>query len=606
MSRIHKERIEGLRGELVKKGIDWYIIPTADFHNSEYVSNYFNVREYYSGFTGSNGTLIVSKAFAGLWTDGRYFIQAQKELSGSGVELFKLGNKGVPKINDFLKEHIKDGETLGFDARVMSAFEVKELLEKKLKETKVTLKCDEDVAGSLMEERAPFPKGEIYVLSDEISGRSVRKKLCDLREKLSGEGADSIFISKLDDIMWLYNIRGWDVYCNPVAMSYTYVNKDKAVLFIQKDVLKEEDKKYFSDNDVELREYVEAGEFLKGKAGNSASEEKILLDIKNTNYHIYSIANESLEVIEGKNPTTAMKAVKNEIELRNMEEIFLKDSVALTKFIYWLKQNIGKLQITEISAADKLEEFRREIPEFLGLSFPTISAYGANAAMMHYEATKDSYSTLSDKGMLLVDSGAQYFGGTTDVTRTIVLGELSDEEKRDYSLVAEGFMQLTHARFLKGCTGRNLDILARKPLWDKGIDYKCGTGHGVGYILNVHEGPQSMRWKFNREMEEAEFLPGMDITNEPGVYIEGKYGIRLENVMVCEADAENEYGEFLKFKTLTWVPVDMRAVKKEYMTESGYEYILEYQRKVYEKLSPFLSEDERSWLKNECMCAEPT
>jgi Xaa-Pro aminopeptidase len=604
---IIMDRLAKLRAVMAEKSIDYYMIPTADFHNSEYVSDYFKVREYFSNFTGSNGTLLVWKDGAGLWTDGRYFIQAEKELEGTEIVLYRMQDEGVPTIEEFLKEsissHTGDTFTIGFDGRVLSAKDglkyEKVLNIKEQADSNISFKYDEDLASYIWNDRPDFPAGEVYGIPDNISGMSVADKLSKVREKLKEEGADSFLLTKLDDIMWLYNIRGCDVECNPVAMSYTYIDMDSAVLFIQK--------KAFDGNDcadslkksaVEIREYDEIINFLQN---NIASGSKILADVCHCSYMLYKTLKEKTDitVVEKKNPTELMKAIKNPVELENLKKIYLKDSVAVTKFIYWLKNNIGKTEITEVSAAEKLEEFRREIPEFMDLSFPTIAGYRENAAMMHYEATEDNYAVLHSEGMLLVDSGGQYMGGTTDVTRTIVLGHVTDDEKYHYTLTAIGMLNLAGARWLYGCSGRNLDILARQKLWEIGIDYKCGTGHGVGYMLNVHEGPQNMRWRFAQGADEAALEEGMIITNEPGVYIEGKYGIRIENVMAVKKDFQNEYGQFMSFEMLTWVPLDMEAIEEKDMPVESYMRLMHYQKQVYEKISPYLDEDEREWLKKE-------
>lgn len=593
MNEVIRERLTKLRGVMREKGMDYYMIPTADFHGSEYVSDYFKVREYFCGFTGSAGTLLVWQEGAALWTDGRYFIQAAAELEGTGVTLMKMREEGVPTLEEYLAEHVKEGQTLGFDGRVISASDGLSY-ERKLQGKNVSFAYEEDLATSIWTDRPDFPAGGLFQVPESVAGRTVSEKLEQVREKLAKEGAESLFLTKLDDVMWLFNVRGCDVECNPVAISYAYVSGKESVLFLQQKILSEKDRAYFKEQGITVREYDDASAFLGERAG-----EKMLLDFRYCSYSAYKIANEKNEIINSQNPTELLKAVKNPAELANMEKVFMEDNVALTKFIYWLKTNIGKMEITEVSASDRLEQFRREIPEFLDLSFPTIAGYGPNAAMMHYEATAENHATLDTKGFLLVDSGGQYMGGTTDVTRTIALGELTEEEIYHYTLVAAGMIQMTNAKFLYGCTGRNLDILAREPLWEKGLDYKCGTGHGVGYILNVHEGPQSLRWQYAPKVKEAVFEEGMDVTNEPGIYVEGSHGIRIENVMVAQKGEKNEYGQFMYFDTLTWVPLERRAIDVKFLTDRQREWINAYQEKVYEKLSPYLSEEERTWLAGE-------
>ncbi len=589
---VIQNRLTRLREGMKAAGIDFYMIPTADFHNSEYVNDYFKVREHYCGFTGSNGTLVVWQEGAGLWTDGRYFIQAENELAGTGVTLFRMLDEGVPTIEQFLAEQMQPGQTLGFDGRVVSTG-IGLGLEKALKGKNIRFSYDKDLAGKLWEERPLLPAGRVMVLPEEVAGVSCEEKLTQVRAAMKKAGAESFLLSKLDDLMWLFNIRGCDVECNPVALSYAYITEAESVLFIQEKALDEVARTYLAQKQITVKDYAEIVDYLKSLPEGG----RVLADKRYCSYALYKAIGEKQELVAQKNPTEALKAIKNPVELANMEKIYLKDSVAVTRFIYWLKQNIGKIEITEITAADYLESLRREIPEFLDLSFPTISAYKANAAMMHYEATPESHAVLEPSGMLLVDSGGQYMGGTTDITRTIVLGPISDEVKKHYTLTAAGMLQMTHAKWLYGCTGRNLDILARQPLWDIDIDYQCGTGHGVGYILNVHEGPQNLRWRFTDGMIEAVLEEGMDVTNEPGVYVAGSHGIRIENVMVVKKDTKNEYGQFMHFDTLTYAPIDLEAIDVTYLTPVQRRYLNEYHQAVYEKISPFLSIEEQEWLK---------
>ena len=592
-NKVITERLGILRREMKKAGIDYYLIPTADFHHSEYVNDYFKVREFFCGFTGSNGTLLVWQDGAGLWTDGRYFIQAEQELAGTNVTLFKMLNEGVPTVEEFLKDEMKEGQTLGFDGRVIPATDGRKM-EELLAGKNIKFSYLQDLSEKIWTERPDFPAGKITVLPSEITGKTVEEKLSEVRNSFGKKGADALFLTKLDDIMWLFNIRGCDVECNPVAMSYAYIGEKKAVLFVRSKALDDHSVDYFKKNGIQVEEYDSVQEFIDRLPAHTA----IFTDMRYLSYNFYKLIGEKHTIIEGNNPTEILKAVKNETELSNMQKVYLKDSVAVTKFIYWLKTHVGKEEITEVTAADYLFNLRRQIPGFIDLSFPTIAGYQANAAMMHYEATKDTAAKLQPEGMLLVDSGGQYLGGTTDVTRTIVLGPVSDEIKKHYTKVAAANMQLSHAHWLYGCTGRNLDILARQPLWDIDIDYQCGTGHGVGYILNVHEGPQSMRWRFNG-MEEAVLTDGMDITNEPGVYIEGSHGIRIENVMVAKNDVKNEYGQFMHFETLTWVPLDREGIDIKYLNDTQREMINEYQEQVYNRISPYLTEAERQWLYTE-------
>ncbi|MBP5197427.1 MAG: aminopeptidase P family protein [Lachnospiraceae bacterium] len=592
-SQVIKDRLESLRKLMGENGIDFYLFPTADYHNSEYVNDYFKVREYFCNFSGSNGDLLVWKDGAGLWTDGRYFIQAEHELEGTGVTLFRMLDDGVPTIEEFLEDKIGEGETLAFDGRVISV-RIGEELEKHIKGKNAKIRYDFDVAEKIWKDRPDFPASQSYVIPDYISGKNVSEKLSELRAELIRGGADAFLLSKLDDIAWLFNMRADDVPCNPVFMSYAYITLDSATLFIQDEAICEDVVRHLKANNVTIENY----NAIFAYAGSITSK-NVLLDKRNTSYSIFKAVEANNNILFLNNPTERLKAIKNPVELKNMEKVYIKDSVALTKFIYWLKNNIGKEEITEVSAADYLEQLRRSIPEFIDLSFDTIAGYNANAAMMHYKAEPENCATLKPEGRLLVESGGQYVGGTTDVTRTIVLGPISDEIKKHYTLVCAGMLELTNAHWLYGCTGRNLDMLARKPLWDIGLDYKCGTGHGVGYILNVHEGPQNMRWRFTGGMIEVPFEDGMDITNEPGVYIEGSHGIRIENVMVAKNDIKNEYGQFMHFETLTWAPIDMEAIDLKYLSREEMQMLKTYQDTVYEKISPYLTEEEKAWLKKE-------
>lgn len=584
-------RLAALRAAMKENGVDWYMVPTADFHNSEYVDDYFKVREFLCNFSGSNGTLIVGQEEAGLWTDGRYFIQAERELEGTGVTLYRMLEEGVPTKEEFLAEKMQEGQTLGFDGRVVDTrFGLK--LEEKLADKKIRFAYDRDLADQVWEDRPQLPCHPVMVLDESICGRTVSEKMADVREKMKEDGAEGHFLSKLDDLMWLFNIRGRDVECNPVALSYAYLTAQECHYFIQDGEVTEELMAHAAKYRIVLHSYGEAVSWLE----SCPMRGKVLCDLNNVSYTFYKAISSRAEVLNGHNPTELMKAVKNPVELANMEEVYIRDSAALCKFIYWVKKNVGKIPMTELSAAHYLDHLRSEVEGYLDLSFPTISAYRANAAMMHYEATEESFAELKAEGMLLVDSGGQYLGGTTDVTRTIVLGPITAEEREHFTAVAMGMLQLTDARFLYGCTGRNLDILARQPMWDRNIDYKCGTGHGVGYILNVHEGPQGIRWRFTEGMQEAVLEDGMDVTNEPGVYIEGSHGIRTENVMVVRKGEKNGDGQFMHFDTLTWAPIDLEAIDPAIMQPKDIERLNRYHEQVREKITPYLNEEEAAWL----------
>ncbi len=593
MNTAIQERLGLLREAMKRDGMDFYMIPTSDFHNSEYVDDYFKAREYFTGFTGSNGTLVVGQDMAGLWTDGRYFIQAARELEGTGVELFRMQEEGVPEIPDFLYGKMEEGQVLGFDGRTVSCKEGRKL-EKKLAEGKgIKINYGKDLAAEAWEGRPELPCHKIMVLPEEVSGESAAEKLSKVRAKIKEAGAEYLLLSKLDDLMWLLNIRGNDIECNPVALSYGFLTKEEAYFFIQEQAVTEEFIRYAKENHIIVKSYDGIMDFLEGYDYKG----KVLIDEANSNYALFKTVAGRAEYVSGDNPTELLKAIKNKTELAKMEEVYRKDSAALIKFIYWLKKNIGKREITELSAAEYLDNLRRDVEGFLDLSFPTISAYKDSAAMMHYEATEDNCKILAPEGMLLVDSGGQYMGGTTDVTRTIVLGRIEEEVKMHFTLVVAGMLQLTDAKFLYGCTGRNLDILARQPLWSRGIDYKCGTGHGIGYMLNVHEGPQNIRWRFTSAMKEAVIEEGMVISNEPGVYKEGSHGIRIENILVAKNEEKNGDGQFMGFDTLTFVPIDKDAIDTAYMQPADLERLNRYHAQVYEKTQEYLTDEECEWLR---------
>lgn len=586
-----KDRIIQLQKKLAEEKIDYYLIPTADYHNSEYVGDFFKVREYFSGFTGSNGTLVISRSQAGLWTDGRYFVQAEKELEGSGILLFRMQEEGVPTIKEYLEKNMQEGMVLSFDGRVVTASYGKEL-EKALQHKNITIRYQEDIAGSLWEERPQMTAAPVTVLDEELCGESVADKFVKIRAAMQEKGCNAHLIAKLDDLMWLFNIRGKDIECNPVALSYGYLTMTDCFLFIRKEAVTDKLCQHARDCGITLKDYEEVERFLENHLSG-----KVLVDDKNLNYTLYKIIQKKAKIQLSPNPSEKLKAIKNEVELKHIEQVYLKDSVAVTKFIYWLKKNIGKMPITEYSAAMYMDNLRKHTEGFLDLSFPTIAAYGENAAMMHYEATESDHKELKPEGMFLIDSGGQYMGGTTDVTRTIVLGEISAEMKRHFTAVAAGMLQLTNAKFLYGCTGRNLDILAREPLWNLEIDYKCGTGHGIGYMLNVHEGPQNIRWRFTEGMNEAVIEAGMIMSNEPGVYIEGSHGIRTENIMAAKNGVKNGDGQFMYFDTLTFVPIDLDAIDTSFMRDIDIERLNDYHRAVYQKISPYLDKEEKEWLR---------
>lgn len=592
MGVIEKQRITALQTLLREAGIDYYIVPTADYHNSEYVSDYFKMREFLSGFTGSAGTLVVSGKEAGLWTDGRYFVQAESELEGSGIILYRMHEENVPTIKEYLEKNVEEGQTIGFDGRVVDAFFGKEL-EEAFGGKNVTLAYDRDIAVQLWQDRPAMPVSRIWVVPEESCGMGVTEKLGKVREKMAEEGAAHLLLSKLDDIMWLCNIRANDVECNPVALSYAFISREKAVLFIQSAALTEETRGYLAENGVTCEEYDHAAAYLK----SCEIDGKVWCSCADISYMLYKLVQDRTELVDKKNPTELMKAVKNPVELEHIRECYIRDSAALTKFLFWMKENAGKTAMDELSVAAKLDGMRAEIPGFLDLSFPTISAYKANAAMAHYSATEEHFSRIDAEGFYLVDSGGQYEGGTTDVTRTIALGAVTDEMKLHFTKVACAMLRLADARFLYGCTGRNLDIIARAPLWECGLDYKHGTGHGIGYILNVHEGPHSLRWQYKQEIPETKLEEGMIVSDEPGMYEQDSHGIRTENIVEIVKEEKNEYGQFMGFRHLTYVPIDLDAIDTQHMEPSDIRKLNAYHERVYEKLAPYFEGAELELLK---------
>ena len=578
---------------MAQNNIHAYIIPTQDSHESEYVSEYFMARKYMSGFTGSAGTLIVTMEEAGLWTDGRYFIQAANQLEGSSITLYKMGEEGVPTTIKFLKDKLEQNQTLAFDGRVISA-NYGQNLKDELKDKNISVVYDKDLVDLIWHDRPSLSSEPAFLLDIEYAGKSFNEKLEDLRLVMKDKEVTSHIITTLDDIAWLFNIRGGDIPYNPVVLAYAVITLEQVYLFADQNKFNEEIKAKFQADGITLRDYNEIYDFVK----EIPPSEVVLLDKQKVNYAIFNNLNSSIKIVNSENPTVLMKAIKNPVEIENLKKAHIKDGVAFTKFMYWLKTNIGKIEISEVSAQEYLEECRKEQEGFIEPSFDTISAYKENAAMMHYSATADTNKTLEAEGLYLVDSGGQYYGGTTDITRTMALGPVDPEQKKHFTAVLRSMLNLSNAKFLHGCTGLNLDILARGPIWDMDLDYKCGTGHGVGYLLNVHEGPNGFRWKLRPGTEDSVIEEGMVTTNEPGVYIEGSHGIRTENELLCCKGNKNEYGQFMYFETLTFAPIDLDAVDLDYLSKEDKDRLNAYHKEVYEKLSPYLSPEEQGWLKH--------
>jgi Xaa-Pro aminopeptidase len=585
-----KERTQKLRQLMKENKMDAYIVPSFDAHQSEYVADHFKCREWISGFTGSAGTVVITLEDAGLWTDGRYYIQAEKQLEGSDIKLFRMSDPGVPSYTEWLKDVLKDGSTVGFDGSVFSVDMVKSL-EKSFKTKRITLNTKLDLINELWKKRPEIPKDPIFIHEVKYAGKSRVEKLEAVRVEMKNEGANNYLLTSLDDIAWLLNIRGNDVPNNPVVIANVIVTENKCYLFVDVSKVPSTVKLELENDEIEIKDYNEIQQFLQGLT----SKDTIIFDSNKTNVSLFNSINTNTEKTNWSNITTKLKGIKNETEIENIRSCEIKDGTAMVKFIKWLKESIGNEEITEFSAVEKLEDFRKQQELFVGPSFDTIAGYKDHAAMMHYKAAKETAYTLKKEGFFLVDSGGQYLDGTTDTTRTIVLGKLTEEEKRDFTLVLKGFIALSKAKFLYGATGSSLDILARQPIWEAGLDYKCGTGHGVGFLLNVHEGPQAIR----KDVNNIEFEKGMIITNEPGIYKEGKHGVRTENMMLTSYDEETEYGQFMRFEAVTYCPIDLAGINKEMLAENEVKWLNDYHKAVFDKLAPHLNDEEKAWLKEE-------
>lgn len=586
------KHLEQLREKMRERGIDVYVVPTSDYHESEYVSEHFACRRYITGFTGSAGTAVVTMEKAGLWTDGRYFVQAAKQLEGSGVTLQKMGVEGVPTILEYLRQAMPEGGTLGFDGRVINEL-LGEEMEAAVAARHAKIAYGEDLVGMIWADRPALSREPVWILDEKYCGKSAAEKIADLRAAMREAGADVHVLTALDDIVWLLNIRGNDVPCNPVVLSYLAVTETEVLLFIQEEALDDSARSYLESLGVAVKPYDSIYDYVKTLAGQAVMVEK-----SRVNYALCHNLDASCRVIDRMNPTALAKAVKNPVEMENIRRAHIKDGIAVTKYIYWLKKNIGKIPMDEMSVADRLEEFRREQEGYLGPSFNTISAYGPNAAMCHYSATEESKAVLEPRGLYLVDSGGQYYEGTTDITRTIALGELTAEEREHFTLTAMSMLRLGNVKFLHGCRGLNLDYVAREVFWQRGLNFDHGTGHGVGYLLNVHERPNGIRWKVVPERQDSGVLEeGMLTSDEPGIYIEGSHGIRTENLILCRKAEKTEYGQFMRFEFVTFVPIDLDAIDKSLMRPEDVEMLNAYHREVYEKISPYLTEEEADWLR---------
>ena len=584
------ERLAALREKMAQNNIDYYVVPTADFHQTEYVGEHFKARAYITGFTGSAGTALISMHDARLWTDGRYFIQAGKQLEGTTVQLMKMGEPDVPTLPDYLREAVKDGETIGFDGRVVSVSEGQEYQQiAEMHHGQVNYSVD--LIDEIWEDRPPLSEKPAFCLDLKYTGKSAAEKIKDVRKKMAEAGATQHVVTTLDDICWTLNIRGDDIEFFPMILSYAIMTQEEYHLYIDERKLSDEIKQGLESVGVVLHPYNDIYEDIK----KTGEDEVIMMDPSKMNYALYSNLPDAVKTVECMNPEMEFKTVKNPVEIENIRKAEIKDSIAHIRFMRWLKENVGKMKITEISASDKLDEFRKEMGNFIRPSFEPISSYGPHAAIVHYAPTPETDVELKPEGMLLTDTGAGFYEGSTDVTRTYVLGPITDKMKEDFTLVAVSNLSLANAVFPYGCTGIPLDTYARKPFWDRRMNFNHGTGHGIGYLLNIHESPASFRWRY-RKGDTAVFEEGMVITDEPGVYIEDSHGVRLENELLVCKDELNGDGQFMHFEPLTLIPMDLDAIDPECMTEHERAMLTDAHKKGYETISPYLEEDEREWL----------
>ena len=585
-----KQTIVDLRKVMQREGIDAWISPSSDAHQSEYPTEYDKCRRFLSGFTGSAGTLLVMKEEAFLWTDGRYFLQAESELKDSGITLMKMGEPGVANLDELLEEKMKKDEVLGFNGSLLSFSEGKVIANKVVKNG-VKLAIGKEITDEVWTDRPERPHTKVFILEEKYAGKSAAKKISEVRERMKGR--DLLIVSSLSDIAWLTNLRAFDIKCNPLFLSYFILESDKATLFIQEEALSDEVRTYLVGNGIDIKPYDSFDESVAG-----IKNKQIMFDEADVSYKTFiSIskkenANKLYSVLS---PVTYLKNIKNDVEVSNMKKSHIRDGVYMAKYMYWVKQQMKNgANLTEKTASDYLDNLRREDNLFLDLSFPTISGYAENGAIVHYEAEYETAKKLEAKGLYLFDSGATYKDGTTDVTRTISLGENTYEEKLHYTLVTIGMLRLLNTTFKRGAIGLCLDIKAREALWEHGLDYNHGTGHGVGFVNTVHESPTSIRNKINKDLfRNLEFEPGMIMSDEPGVYISGKHGIRMEILMNV---VEKQEG-FLGFESLTMAPIDSEPLLVEVMTKKDIEFYNKYQREVYEAISYGLSEEEKAWLK---------
>ncbi|MCR5250951.1 MAG: aminopeptidase P family protein [Lachnospiraceae bacterium] len=587
------EKLTALRKVMEENGAQWYLCNTADPHGSEYINDHYKEREYLSGFTGSAGTLLVGTETACLWTDGRYFVQAEKELDGSTICLMREGDAGVPTLYEYLADSVASGDLLLLDGRLCEAKRGQKIASV-LRDNGARMRIGKNLVNAVWEDRPSDSAEDIRVLPKDLCGCSVSEKITMLRDAVAEAGGVATILSCLEEQMWLFNLRGNDVECNPVAYAYSVITDESVTLYVKEEAVTDDFYAFAEKEDIRLRSY----DSFYRDLPKLRFDGSVLVDPDRTNYLIQRVLERSgAEIIAKQSPIEEEKAVKNETEIGHTRRIYRNDSLVLTRFLHYVKEKAGKEALDELALAKKLDDMRLAQPDCNDLSFTTISAFGPNAAMMHYEATEEDHAAIGANGFYLVDSGGQYDGGTTDVTRTLALGEIPREQKKQFTRVLAGMLALQNAVFLSGCGGRNLDILARGPVWELEMDYKCGTGHGVGYMLSVHEGPHGIRWKQLRAGEDAVIRPGMLVSDEPGVYVAGSHGIRIENILLCVKRCENGDGEFLAFEPLTLVPIDRDAILPEELQPKELAWLNAYHKQVRDALLPLMEdEDEKEWL----------
>lgn len=578
------KKLDALRQEMKKENIQAYIVPTSDDHDTEYVCSHFMSRSYLSGFTGSAGTLVVGLDQAALWTDGRYFIQAKDQLAGSGIDLMKMGVEGTPSISAYIVDHLSSGSVVGFDGRLFSEAMV-EIYEEAFDKKDLILKTDLDLVDRIWKDRPVLPHTSTFHFEKQYAGKTMVEKIAAVRDILS---ADHLMITKVDQVAWLFNLRAHDIPSFPVAMAYAIVSQDKASIYIDDSRLDATSRELFAKNHVTIRPYDAIYTDVQTLTGT------VSVDPYTINSTLYRFIEADIE--EEENPIELMKACKNEVEIEQSKHAHLKDAIAMTQFMYWLKTNVGKIPMSEMSAAQKLHDLRASQADFIEDSFATIAAYKEHGAIVHYQSSPETDVPLQPEGLFMVDSGGHYYQGTTDITRTFVLGEITEYERKCFTWALQCHIRLEQATWLYGCTGEQLDMIARQPLWKHSLDFKHGTGHGVGHVLSVHEGPNVIRW----QQAYTPFEAGMITSDEPGIYIEGQFGIRHENEVLAVNLDKNAYGQFMGFEPLTWVPFDVDGLDVDEMEPAEVAWLNAYHAKVYEKVSPYLNEQQRQWLAYAC------